>query len=322
MIEIQNLSRCRAGQQILRDVTLRIRNGTEAGNFCALIGSAGAGKTTLLEMMAGCIRPDGGTVQISGYDIVRQPREAKKQIGYLPQGMKPPADMTVWEYLDFVAGAKRLRGENAVRQIAAVCRQTAVTDVQDKRIGALPDIVCRRVALAQTLLGKPEFLLLDDPAEGLDAAQSAGLYRLIREIGAGRTVVAAGRPTSGLHTWCDRIILLDRGRVTAEKDAAALRRDAAPAGLVLHLTAKGDPEGVAEALRGIAGVQEAVGTEEQPGVATVTVRLSPEMSGANRDVRDEIFFTMAEKRYTLLSMEAEEQSAEELFASLTKEGEA
>ena len=112
------------------------------------------------------------------------------------------------------------------------------------------------------------------------------------------------------------------GAVTAEKDAAALRRDAAPAGLVLHLTAKGDPEGVAEALRGIAGVQEAVGTEEQPGVATVTVRLSPEMSGANRDVRDEIFFTMAEKRYTLLSMEAEEQSAEELFASLTKEGEA
>ena len=91
MIEIQNLSRCRAGRQILRDVTLRIRNGTEAGNFCALIGSAGAGKTTLLEMMAGCIRPDGGTVQISGYDIVRQPREAKKQIGYLPQGMKPPA---------------------------------------------------------------------------------------------------------------------------------------------------------------------------------------------------------------------------------------
>ena len=89
-----------------------------------------------------------------------------------------------------------------------------------------------------------------------------------------------------------------------------------------HLAAKGDPEGVAEALRGIAGVQEAVGTEEQPGVATVTVRLSPEMSGANRDVRDEIFFTMAEKRYTLLSMEAEEQSAEELFASLTKEGEA
>lgn len=322
MIEIQNLSRCRAGQQILRDVTLRIRNGTEAGNFCALIGSAGAGKTTLLEMMAGCIRPDEGTVQISGYDIVRQPREAKKQIGYLPQGMKPPADMTVWEYLDFVAGAKRLRGENAVRQIAAVCRQTAITDVQDKRIGALPDIVCRRVALAQTLLGKPEFLLLDDPAEGLDTAQSAGLYRLIREIGAGRTVVAAGRPTSGLHTCCDRIILLDRGRVTAEKDAAALRRDAAPAGLVLHLTAKGDPEGVAEALRGIAGVQEAVGTEEQPGVATVTVRLSPEMSGANRDVRDEIFFTMAEKRYTLLSMEAEEQSAEELFASLTKEGEA
>ena len=137
MIEIQNLSRCRAGQQVLRDVTLRIRNGTEAGNFCALIGSAGAGKTTLLEMMAGCIRPDGGTVQISGYDIVRQPREAKKQIGYLPQGMKPPADMTVWEYLDFVAGAKRLRRENAVRQIAAVCRQTAITDVQDKRIGAL-----------------------------------------------------------------------------------------------------------------------------------------------------------------------------------------
>ncbi|UKI13489.1 MAG: hypothetical protein L6V84_04615 [Oscillospiraceae bacterium] len=204
-----------------------------------------------------------------------------------------------------------------------MCRQTAITDVQDKRIGALPDIVCRRVALAQTLLGKPEFLLLDDPAEGLDAAQSAGLYRLIREIGAGRTVVAAGRPTSGLHTWCDRIILLDRGSVTAEKDAAALRRDAAPAGLVLHLTAKGDPEGVAEALRGIAGVQEAVGTEEQPGrgdrhgaPVAGDVRREPGRAGRN------ILYHGGKKRYTLLSMEAEEQSAEELFASLTKEGEA
>lgn len=321
MIEIQNLSRCRAGHAAIRELNLRIRNGTETGNFYALIGPAGAGKTTLLELMAGCILPDSGTVCIGGYDIVKQPREAKRQIGYLPQGMKLPADMTVWEYLDFVADAKGLRGENAVRQIAAVCRQTGITEVQEKRIGALPEAVCRRAALAQTLLGKPEYLLLDDPAGGLDAMTAAGLYRLIREIGAGRTVVAAGRPASGLHTCCDRLILLDRGSVAAEQDTEVLCGGGSPAGLVLHLTAKGDPQGIAEALRAIAGVQEAVGEQSQPGVAAVTVRLSPEKSGADcGDVRDEIFFTMAEKRYALLSMETEEQSMEELFDSLTKEG--
>jgi ABC-2 type transport system ATP-binding protein len=319
LIEIQNLCRIRNGKEVLRDINLRIRNGGAEGSVYALLGPAGSGKTALAELMAGCVLPDRGSVTIGGYDTAKRPREAKKQVGYIPQGLRLPADMTVWEYLEFIAEAKGIRGEDAVRRIASVCRMTGIEDVRDTRAGVLPQAVCRRVALAQALLGDPEYLILDDPAWGLDAANSAVLYRLIRENAAGRTVVLAGRLSCGAQEYCDRVILLSGGSVASENGIGEIRRAAAPGGAVLHLTAKGDPQEIAGVLRTIAGVAEAVGEQASPGVAAVMVRLSPDAQGDGTDVRDEIFFTMAERRYAVLSMEAEERSMEDLYASLTRE---
>lgn len=304
-------------------MTVLFCNGGETGNVYALLGPAGAGKTTLLELIAGCIRPDAGNILIGGYDTVRQAREAKRQIGYMPQRMQLPGDMTVWEYLTFVADAKKITGERAILKISGVCEQVGISDVRDRRMAELAVSVRRRIALAQVLLNDPEYLLLDDPAGGLDAAQSAVLYRLIRSVSAGRTVLIAERLDRGVRAYCDRIVMLNQGSVVAEDEADRLCNTAAPAENVLRLTAKGDAEGITELLRGIEGVRDVAVVEKRMGQVSLVLRLSVKIpdaeAGQVSDVRDEIFFTMAEKRYALLSMEMQKQSMEDIFDDLTKE---
>lgn len=304
-------------------MTVLFCNGGETGNVYALLGPAGAGKTTLLELIAGCIRPDAGNILIGGYDTVRQAREAKRQIGYMPQRMQLPGDMTVWEYLTFVADAKKITGERAILKISGVCEQVGISDVRDRRMAELAVSVRRRIALAQVLLNDPEYLLLDDPAGGLDAAQSAVLYRLIRSVSAGRTVLIAERLDRGVRAYCDRIVMLNQGSVVAEDEADRLCNTAAPAENVLRLTAKGDAEGITELLHGIEGVRDVAVVEKRMGQVSLILRLSVKIpdaeAGQVSDVRDEIFFTMAEKRYALLSMEMQKQSMEDIFDDLTKE---
>lgn len=304
-------------------MTVLFCNGGETGNVYALLGPAGAGKTTLLELIAGCIRPDAGNILIGGYDTVRQAREAKRQIGYMPQRMQLPGDMTVWEYLTFIADAKKITGERAILKISGVCEQVGISDVRDRRMAELAVSVRRRIALAQVLLNDPEYLLLDDPAGGLDAAQSAVLYRLIRSVSAGRTVLIAERLDRGVRAYCDRIVMLNQGSVVAEDEADRLCNTAALAENVLRLTAKGDAEGITELLRGIEGVRDVAVVEKRMGQVSLVLRLSVKIpdaeAGQVSDVRDEIFFTMAEKRYALLSMEMQKQSLGDIFDDLTKE---
>lgn len=323
MIEVQDLCRRIGTRDIIRNVTVLFCNGGETGNVYALLGSAGAGKTTLMELIAGCIRPDAGKILIGGYDTVRQARDAKRQIGYMPQRMQLPGDMTVWEYLTFIADAKKLSGERAILRISGVCEQVGISDVRDRRMAELTVSVRRRVALAQALLNDPEYLLLDDPAGGLDPSQAAVLYRLIRSVSAGRTVLIAERPGRGVREYCDRIVMLNQGSVVAEDEAEKLCSAAMPAENVLCLTAKGDAEEITELLRGIEGVRDVTVVEKHVGQVSLTLRLSAKNpdaeNGQTPDVRDEIFFSMAEKRYALLSMEMRKQSPENICDDLTKE---
>lgn len=326
MIEVKQIQ-CRN----LCGADLRVRNGGTDGAVYLLIGAPGSGKTTLVELMAGGILPDGGSVEIGGYDTARDSRAARLLVGCLPnvQNLRLSTRETVWEYLCFVARARALRGEAVIDSVTDVCSVLELTDRIDHRLGWLSIADQRRVLLAGALIGDPEYLLLDGIAEGLSIRDRADLYRLIRSVARGRTILLTAYTEEALPYLragqdapaCHLLRLADglvREETLSEKETSAPAPGKTKnttsdktADLRLHLSIKGDPEGIKKILLDIPGVARVEDHGSRAGLAVLTLLLDTDSHSDGEDVRDEVFFTMAEKRYAVLSMTAEHSSAAE-----------
>ena len=312
MIEVKGLTKKYGGRTAVDNVSFKIRNGRIYG----LLGPNGAGKSTTMNIIAGCLSPTDGTVLINGYDICDQPIEAKRQIGYLPE--QPPlfGDMTPFEYLCFVAEAKGVKDDLIDRQVKEAMTVTDILSVKDRLIRNLSKGYRQRVGIAQTMLGSPDIIILDEPTVGLDPKQLADIRALIRKLGEKLTVIVSSHILSEISELCDHVIILSEGRVVADDEVAALEARVSPE-RILRLTVKGDGEGIRSVLAGIEGITD-VTLEAMPtdGVSEGAVRLQITTS-PDVDLRDTIFFAMAERRYAVISMELAEQSLESIFLSLT-----
>ena len=311
MIEVNHITK-RYGEHIaLDDVSFTLRNDRIYG----LLGPNGAGKSTTMNILTGCLAPSEGEVTVNGYDLYKHSLEAKKQIGYLPE--RPPVygDMTVYEYLDFVAEAKGIRSADVREgQVERVMKATDTADVSDRLIKNLSKGFQQRVGIAQALLGDPSIIILDEPMVGLDPRQVMEMRALIRKLAHNRTVIVSSHILALISEICDHIIILANGRVVADDELEVLEKAATVGGLAL--TVKGDPEAVRETLLAVDGVRSVElgaveGSKEAP-VVTVTVH-----TDKTADVRDDIFFALADKRYAVISMEEKESSLEQIFISLT-----
>ncbi len=220
MIEIKQVTKRRAGglKPVLDSVSFKVRNRKVYG----LLGPKGAGKSTLMDIIAGVSAPTEGTVLINGYDIVKQPIEAKKQIGYLSETPALFPDMTPSEYLTFVAEARGVKGELCDAQVKEAIALTGLISVKDRLIRGISKSYRRRVGLAATLLGNPDLILLDEPTEGLDAHQVNETRELVRRLGLSKTVIISGHVLSELTSLCDHIVVLSEGRVEADDVPDAL----------------------------------------------------------------------------------------------------
>ena len=307
LIEVQHLTRRYGRHTAVSDVSFKIRN----GHIYGLLGPNGAGKSTTMNMIAGCLSPTEGTVLINGYDICEQPLEAKRQIGYLPE--QPPlfTDMTPYEYLCFVAEAKGVRDEMVERQVKEAMTMTDLLGVKNTLIRNLSKGFRQRVGIAQAMLGSPEIVILDEPTVGLDPQQLIEIRALIRKLGEKLTVIVSSHILSEISELCDHVIILSQGRVVADDDMKTLESRVSPE-TVLNLTVKGDERGIVEALAGIPGVMAVRRRSADESSVALTVTTSRE-----DDLRDTIFFAMAERRYAVISMEVAEQSLESIFLSLT-----
>ena len=309
MIEITGLTKKYGGRTAVDNVSFKIRNGRIYG----LLGPNGAGKSTTMNIIAGCLAPTEGTVLINGYDICDRPIEAKRQIGYLPE--QPPlfGDMTPFEYLCFVAEAKGVKDEVIDRQVKEAMEVTDILGVKDRLIRNLSKGYRQRVGIAQTMLGSPDIIILDEPTVGLDPKQLTEIRALIRKLGEKLTVIVSSHILSEISELCDHVIILSEGRVVADDDMEALEARVSPEKSI-RMTVKGDEDGVRAVLAGIEGVDEIIdgGTSGIEGAVSLTVKTA---SGV--DLRDTIFFAMAEARYAVISMELSEQSLESIFLSLT-----
>ena len=209
MIEVQNVSKRYGSVEALRNVTLKApRNGV-----LGLLGQNGAGKTTLLNIITGYLAPTSGRALIDGHDPLLEPEKAKRDLGYLPEHPPLYDEMTVEEYLGFVAALKQVKGRGIPAHVREIMQKTGLMEMRERLLGHLSKGYRQRVGLAQALCGDPDVLVLDEPTVGLDPKQITEIRALIRRLSAGRTIVFSSHNLAEVRQLCDRVVILHHGEV-------------------------------------------------------------------------------------------------------------
>lgn len=290
------------GEQVaVDDISFEIKTGEIVG----FLGPNGAGKSTTMKMLTCFFEPTAGSAEVCGYDILKQPMLVKKQIGYLPEHNPLYLDMYVKEYLLFVSGIYSL-GKDSSKMVRSIIGDTGLSPEQNKKIGALSKGYRQRVGLAQAMLHNPKVLILDEPTSGLDPNQINDIRKLITEFGKERTVMLSTHIMQEVEAMCDRVIIINKGRIVAD-DATSNLQKRFKSALILHVEFKN--EASKEALKNI------------PGVNSVTEngRNRWKLSAAKgTDLRELVFRFAVETNNVILEQSEEEQRLEEIFQQLTK----
>lgn len=312
MIEVKELTKVYGDHTAVDHLSFKINNGKIYG----LLGPNGAGKSTTMNMITGCLAPTSGTVKINGFDVCEEPIQAKRCIGYLPEIPPVYEELTPEEYLRFVAEAKGVEYERAIRQVREVMDLTQITSMRARLIKNLSKGYRQRVGIAQAMLGSPDIIILDEPTVGLDPKQLAEIRALIRRLGEMKTVIISSHILAEISEICDHVLIISDGKLIANAPIDELQGKT-DAGVRIKLSVRGDEDGVIEVLSAIPELESCtVGASHEPGVVSLTV-----VARGKEDLRDRIFFAMADHRYAVLSMEREEATLESIFLSLTEAAE-
>ena len=308
MIAVRHLSKKYDKNLAVDDLSMEI----EEGRIYGLLGPNGAGKSTTMNIMTGYLAATSGTVEIDGADILENPREAKRNIGYLPE--QPPVypDMTVREYLDFAAALKCVAKKDLSAQVESAMTRTGCKDVENRLIKNLSKGYRQRVGIAQALLGDPKLIILDEPMVGLDPKQIIEIRELIADLGKKHTVILSSHILQEVSAVCDYIYIISRGKLVAhdtpENLSRALSRNAK-----LTIAAKCSAEQLTEALSPIENIEVTVIDPAEDG--TCRAEIAHE---ADQDIREAVFFAFAEKRIPIFEMGINKASLEDVFLELTQ----
>ena len=310
MIEVKNLTKIYGDHTAVDGLSFKINNGKIYG----LLGPNGAGKSTTMNMMTGCLAPTSGSVKINGFDMFDEPLRAKKCIGYLPEIPPVYGEMTPLEYLRFVADAKGVPYNRAIRQVQEAMELTHIDDMQNRLIKNLSKGYRQRVGIAQAMLGNPDIIILDEPTVGLDPKQIAEIRELIRTLGEIKTVIVSSHILAEIQELCDHVLIISGGKLIANAPIEELQNRTGDR-LRLRLSVRGDERGVLKVLSAFDEVESCTVTgSREDGVINLTLS-----AATSDDLRDRIFFAMADSRYAVLSMEKEEETLESIFLQLTDE---
>lgn len=277
------------------------------GEILGFLGPNGAGKTTTMRILAGFMPPTEGKAEVAGFDVVEQSLEVRKRIGYLPETVPLYADMSVYDYLTFMASLRRIPKPET--RIDEVIEQLHLEERAFSFIGRLSKGYRQRVGLAQALLHQPEVLILDEPTIGLDPAQIIEVRNLIREVGKNRTVMLSTHILSEAQQVCNRVLIINEGRIVAEDTPERLQARLIGAERV-RLTLKGDSDGVTEVLSKVPGVQQVFSLED----GSFEIETAP-----GREVRPDVARALVSAGFDLLELSLVGLSLEEIFLQLTRE---
>lgn len=310
MIEVENLTKKYGSHVAVDNLSFRV----ERGMIYGFLGPNGAGKSTTMNMMTGYIAATSGTVKINGYDILKNPEQAKKSIGYLPELPPVYPDMTVYEYLRFVAELKKVKKNERQVQIEDVMKQTQIEDVKGRLIKNLSKGYKQRVGLAQAIIGYPEVIILDEPTVGLDPKQIIEIRELIRELAKKHTIILSSHILSEVSAVCDHIMIISKGRLVASDTPEGLMT-LLKGGRQMKLSVLGEQSKVEELLRSMESVKDfSMQPPRAEGMVSVNIRTED-----TEDIRVELFHRLAAADMPIMELSLSEKSLEDVFLELTGE---
>jgi ABC-2 type transport system ATP-binding protein len=308
MIEVQQLTKSYARHQAVRGISFHV----DRGEIVGFLGPNGAGKTTTLRMLTGYLPPTSGTASIAGFDIFRQSIEARRKIGYMPENVPLYDDMRVREYLSFRAQLKGLDNNKARSRVNEVLDTCGLENVKKKMIKTLSKGYRQRVGLADALVHDPELLILDEPTNGLDPNQIRQIRELIKRLGQSHTILLSTHILHEVEITCNRVIIIDTGKIRASDTPQQLVSDMRAAGRIT-VELQADPTVAAAAISRIEQVKKVRHEEVDHGWVRFHV-----LSDSGSDVREAIALLAAQYGWSLRTIFRDEPTLEDVFVEMTR----
>ena len=334
MIKVEHLVKRYGNRNVVDDLTFTV----EKGQIVGFLGPNGAGKSTTMNMITGYISATEGTIEIDGVDIFDEPEKAKKKIGYLPEMPPLYPDMLVREYLSFVCDIKKVKRDKKDAMISKVMRRAKITDVSERLIKNLSKGYKQRVGIAGAMVGDPEILIFDEPTVGLDPKQILEIRDLIRELSEKHTILLSSHIMQEVSAVCNEIIIINEGKMIVKdkpENISGLSLTIILPSLImivkdkpenisahieqtheLTMEIKGNKELVRSILSGIEHITEYKVTDSEDDEICKAIVISE----ADSDIRETVFYALAENKCAILEMHTKEPSLEETFIRLTGNG--
>jgi ABC-2 type transport system ATP-binding protein len=308
MIQVDSLSKDYAGRPALRDVSFSV----DKGEILGFLGPNGAGKTTTMRILTGYLPPTSGSARIAGFDIGTHSLEARRHIGYLPESVPLYKELTVYEYLDYVARLRAIEAPERAQKVDLAMEKANVTSVADRIIGKLSKGFRQRVGIAQAVIHEPDVMILDEPTEGLDPRQRSDTRALIRELGKEHTVILSTHILPEVEATCDRVLIINEGAIVASDTTEGLSGKM-KRGQRLEALVAAEDDAIRLAVQSLSGVVS-VRTEAMPeDRRRVLIEGDPDV-----ELRHRVARALVKADIDLFELRAEAVSLEDVFLRLTR----
>ena len=307
MIEVKNVTKKYGKFTAVDNISFTVKDGEVVG----FLGPNGAGKSTTMNMITGFIEPTDGTIKVNGYDIMKKTKKAKKQIGYMPENVPLYMDLTVKEFVSYMAELKLVERKARKEEVSSAIKETGLEEVQNKLIKNLSRGYKQRVSMAGALVGNPDVLILDEPTVGLDPKQIIEIRNLIKNLGKKHTVILSSHILSEISQICERVIIINKGKIVAIDTPANLEEKTKEQN-ILYVTVEDKEEKMPNIKEKIEDIKELeMVKDNEDGTKQYKI-----VSDAKKDVRKYLFEVLPKEGITIFELKKAESTLEDAFIKL------
>lgn len=311
MIEVKNVTKKYGKAVAVDDISFEIKEGEIVG----LLGPNGAGKSTTMNMLTGFIEQTEGEIIVDGYNMLKKPKKAKKEIGYMPEGVPLYMDLTVKEFVTYMAEIKKVNKKERKEKVEKIIEQTGLKDVEKKLVKNLSRGYKQRVSMAGALVGEPKILILDEPTVGLDPKQITEIRNLIKDLGKTHTIILSSHILSEVSQICNKVIIINKGKIVAVDTPENLENKVSNNNMIYVTVEDKDNkiESVKEKVQGIEKIELIKNNED--GTKEYVIE-----TAKDTDIRKEIFAELAKDNITIFEMKKADSTLEDAFMKLIEGG--